>query len=281
MEEPRIAIAANARDGRRVSVNGICTNRLTLGEDLAFWHRHGITDVGIPLRKVRDGDAARVAAAGLRVSNLLGWGPPLDEPASWPGYRKLIASAFEDAVTMDAEALVVTTGPAGSLGWEEAAATWCELSAELFRDAPVRVLLEHTNQLRHDVGFVHTLRDAVDLVRASGMGVVVEVNACWMERGLARTLEEAAELIGLVQVSDTMPGTRCTPDRAVPGDGMIPLARVLAEILAVGYRGAFDLEMIGPRIEAEGYDRAVPRAVEALRVLLDDIDLGRAESLQR
>ncbi len=135
----------------------------------------------------------------------------------------------------------------------------------------MRILLEHTNQLRVDVGFVHTLRDAVDLVRSVGIGVVVEVNACWMERGLAVTLADAADLIGLVQVSDTMPGTRCTPHRAVPGDGMIPLARILGDILAVGYTGAFDLEMIGPLIEAEGYEKAVPRAANALRVLLDDI----------
>lgn len=265
----------------RISVSGICTNRLTLEEDLAFWGRHGMVDVGVPLRKVGAGDARRVADAGVRVSNLLGWGPPLDDRSSWPAYRERIGLAFEQAATMGAEAVVVTTGPAGSLSWEEAASAWRELALELFADPPVRVLLEHTNQLRHDVGFVHTLRDAVDLVRPLGVGVVVEVNACWMERGLALTLADAADLIGLVQVSDTMPGTHCTPDRAVPGDGMIPLGRVLGEVLAAGYDGAFDLEMIGPRIEAEGYERAVPRAANALRILLDGIDDRRAESEHR
>ena len=106
----------------------------------------------------------------------------------------------------------------------------------------------------------------------------MEVNVCWMERGLAETLADAADLIGLVQVSDTMPGTRCTPDRAVPGDGLIPLARILVDILRTGYDGAFDLEIIGPRIEAEGYEKAVPRAANALRSLLDDADVRRAES---
>jgi sugar phosphate isomerase/epimerase len=270
-----------AEGGRRVSVSGICTNQLTLQEDLAFWDRHGIVDVGIPLRKLGDGGAEQVAAAGVRVSNLLGWGPRLDDRSSWPEYLERIDSAFEQAITMGAECLVVTTGPAGSLDWERAARSWSDLAEEVFVGAPVRVLLEHTNQLRHDIGFVHTLRDAADLVRPLGLGLVVEVNACWMERGLAHTLSDAADLIGLVQVSDTMPGTRCTPDRAVPGDGMIPLGRVLGEILAAGYRGAFDLEMIGPRIEAEGYEKAVPRALAALRVLLDGIDLRRAESGHR
>ena len=262
-------------------MSGICTNRLTLEEDLAFWGRQGIVDVGIPLRKVGNRDAQRVADAGVRVSNLLAWGPPLEDRSSWPAYHELIELAFEQAATMRAEALVVTTGPAGSLSWEEAALAWRELALELFAGAPVRVLLEHTNQLRHDVGFVHSLRDAVDLARPVEVGVVVEVNACWTERGLALTLAEAADLIGLVQVSDTMPGTHCTPDRAVPGDGIIPLGRVLGEVLATGYDGAFDLEMIGPRIEAEGYERAVPRAVSSLRNLLDGIDHRRAESGHR
>ena len=262
-------------------MSGICTNKLTLEEDLAFWGHHGIVDVGVPLRKVGDSDARRVADSGVRVSNLLAWGPPLDDRTAWPAYRERIEMAFDHAATMSAEALVVTTGPAGCLSWEEAALAWRELALDLFANAPVRVLLEHTNQLRHDVGFVHTLRDALDLVRPLGLGVVVEVNACWMERGLAVTLADAADLIGLVQVSDTMPGTHCTPDRAVPGDGMIPLGRVLGDVLATGYDGAFDLEMIGPRIEAEGYDLAVPRAANALRILLDGIDDRRAESERR
>ena len=131
-----MGVPANVRDGPRVSVNGICTNRLTLHEDLAFWERHGIVDVGIPLRKLGSGDARRVADAGLRVSNLLAWGPPLDDRSSWPEYRERIESAFEQAAEMRSEALVVTTGPAGSLSWEEAALTWCELSEELFAHAP-------------------------------------------------------------------------------------------------------------------------------------------------
>ena len=38
----------------------------------------------------------------------------------------------------------------------------------------------------------------------------------------------------------------------MPGDGDIPFDRILGPLLAAGYTGAFDLELIGPRIEAEG-----------------------------
>ena len=75
----------------------------------------------------------------------------------------------------------------------------------------------------------------------------------------------------VVQVSDYAIGTLCTPDRRVPGDGDIPLARVLGHLVDAGYQGVFDLELVGPKIDAEGYDAAVPRAVERLDALLTDL----------
>ena len=50
-----------------------------------------------------------------------------------------------------------------------------------------------------------------------------------------------------------------------------PLARVLAQLEAAGYRGCYDLELIGPRIEAEGYESAIPRAVAATAALLSQV----------
>jgi sugar phosphate isomerase/epimerase len=126
--------------------------------------------------------------------------------------------------------------------------------------------------LRVDVGFVHSLRDVLDLATRLGTGVCMEVNACWAERALAETVRAGIDRIRLVQVSDYAIGTLCTPDRLVPGDGDIPLARILGMVLDAGYPGVFDLELIGPKIDAEGYDAAVPRAVERLDELL--INLG-------
>ena len=55
----------------------------------------------------------------------------------------------------------------------------------------------------------------------------------------------------------------------VPGDGDIPLERLVAMALDAGFEGAFDLEVMGPRIEEEGYPSAVRRAVERASELLD------------
>ena len=75
-------------------------------------------------------------------------------------------------------------------------------------------------------------------------------------------------ITGLVQVSDYVSGDRTAPCRAVIGDGMVPVERLLGDLLDAGYRGVFDLELLGPRIEAEGARAATRRAAENLSEIL-------------
>jgi sugar phosphate isomerase/epimerase len=260
----------------RISVSAICTYDWSLEEDLAFYADHGITNVGVSVVKLErhgwiDG-AARVRDAGLRVTNLIGLGPfHLAHPGQWAQQRERLMHALEAGATVGAECLVFTTGPAGGLTWEAAADALEEALGPVLgeaRDRAIPFALEHTNSLRVDVGFVHTLRDVVDLAQRLGVGVCMEINACWAERDLGSTILDAVDRLQLVQVSDFAVGTRSTPNRLVPGDGDIPLARIVGQVLDAGYQGCFDLELIGPAIDAEGYDRAIPRAVDRLAELL-------------
>lgn len=266
----------------RVSVSAICMFQLDLAEQLEFWRRHDIRRVGVSIAKLEN-DAAGFDAAlalveqsvrdgAIEAANLIGLGPfALAEPAGWPARRQRLTRGIDAARRLGAPRLVCTTGVAGALSWEEAADAWCEAMAPIVAhaaEAGVTLALEHTHALRADVGFVHTLRDAIDLARRAGIGVCMELNACWGERGLYTTIADSIDTVALVQVSDYEIGTRCTPDRLVPGDGDIPLARILGALEAAGYAGDYDLELLGPRIESEGYDAAIPRAITALEALL-------------
>lgn len=260
----------------RISVSSICTYDWPLDRDLAFYRDAGITNVGVSVAKLEQYGWApathAVRAAGLRVTNLIGLGPfRLADPSQWDRQRDRLLRALDAAEALAAECLVMTTGPATPLPWEEAADALEAALAPVLAAAAARGVpfaLEHTNSLRVDVGFVHTLRDAIDLAERLDIGVCMEVNACWAERGLAETIRAGVDRIRLVQVSDFAVGTLTTPDRLVPGDGDIPLARVLGQVLDAGYRGCFDLELIGPRIREEGYAAATARAVERLTELL-------------
>ena len=46
------------------------------------------------------------------------------------------------------------------------------------------------------------------------------------------------------------------------------LERILGDLLEEGYRGVFDLELLGPRIESEGARAATKRAAENLSGIL-------------
>lgn len=268
----------------RICISGVSTWNWTIAEEVALCQRAGIHTIGASLRKIEaEGVAesvARLVDSGVRIANLIGLGPlEVQHPERWPAQRDRLRAVIEMAVTLGAGCMVLTTGPGYPLTWEEAADRACEALAPIVvesRAAGVDFAMEHTNQLRVDVSFVHTLRDMVDLARRIGTGVCVETNACWAERGLGQTIAAGSDTFRLVQVSDFAAGTNSTPNRAVPGDGIIPFERILGQILDAGYTGFFDLELIGPRIEAEGYESAIRRSIDTLGELLDRLGTGRS-----
>ena len=261
----------------RVCLSMLSQWNWTVDEDLAYFEREGVDVIGVSLAKMQDGGgwqnyAPRIVDGGYRVANLIGLGPfRLSDPSAWAAQRDRVRDAFDAAEAVDAECIVLTTGPAGQLSWEDAADAATEAFAPLLDDAAARgisIAFEHTNGLRVDIGFLHTLRDAIDFARSVGVGVCMEINACWAERGLAETITAGADLLRLVQVSDYAVGTLSTPNRLVPGDGDVPLDRILADVLAAGYDGCFDLELIGPRIDEEGYESASLRSIANLTEML-------------
>ncbi len=100
------------------------------------------------------------------------------------------------AKAVGAEALLFTTGPSGTLRWEEAASAFAEAFGPVLANGPRRsdlpIGLENTGALRYDNGFVTTLADTVDLARSLGATVCVETWNCFMERNLAGTFRDAA-----------------------------------------------------------------------------------------
>lgn len=193
-----------------------------------------------------------------------------DSGAAAEGLLRAIAMAAD----LGAPSIYLVTGGRGALSWEDAAHRFAELIAPCAAAAQregISLLVENASALNADIHMAHTLPDAVKLACIAGIGVCIELHACWMEAGLKSNLAEAMPLAGLVQVSDYVLGDRSTPCRAVPGDGAIPLEPILGDVLELGYTGLFDLELIGPRIQAEGAPSACTRAAEYLSDLLTNL----------
>jgi sugar phosphate isomerase/epimerase len=264
----------------RLSVNSICSYGQSLADDVNLWRELGIDQVALILPKLEEAGWAEaealVTGAGLRVSTI--FGPtyrPLDaDPAlGWRAEdRTGTDQTLEFAAKVGAGSVYICTGAATTLSWDDAATAFCEFlapSVELADSLGVPLMLEPTNPMRIDVSFVFWQRDAMELARRAGTKVMLDFQSCWYERDLRAVVRDNMDLIHMVQLSDFVIGTNQTGDRAVPGDGDIPLEELVAMVLEDGFEGLFDLELMGPRIEAEGYASVIRRAVDRSTELLE------------
>jgi sugar phosphate isomerase/epimerase len=110
------------------------------------------------------------------------------------------------------------------------------------------------------MSITHTLHDAIAVAERAGIGVCIDLFSCWTESGLRENLRRAMPDCALVQVSDYTFGDRSLPCRTVPGDGGMPLERLIGWVVEAGYRGSWEFELIGPRIEKEGVAKATARS---------------------
>jgi sugar phosphate isomerase/epimerase len=247
----------------RISLNSICSMSQTLGEDFALWDDLGIDHIGLITPKIEafGWDAGRQAVLdrGYRVSSL-------------SCYKHELAHALEFTPTVGTDVLYFVPGSGGSQLWEETAEQFCaEMAPHAARaeELGLRVALEPTNPLRNDVSFVHTVRDAVHVARMAGLMVVVDVYSAWYERDIDAIVRDNIDLVVLVQIGDYKFGTFDIPNRVAIGDGDVPVERFLGMVLDAGYQGAFDLEILGPRLEEEGYRAPIARSLDRASEMLE------------
>ena len=247
----------------RLSVNNLSSVGQPLADDLAMWRELGVGHVGLisPKCEATGWASARelVAGAGLRVSNVA-------------AEEHVLMESLELAAALGAGCAYICTGGAPGMTWENATAAFCERTGPAVALADrlgVRVGIEPTNPLRADLSFVFTLRDAIDLARSSGTAVVLDLYSCWYERDFDTLVHDNVDVLALVQLGDYALGTFDTPNRVAIGDGDIPFERLVGSLLDAGYTGVFDLELLGPRVEAEGYAPVIRRSVERATALLD------------
>ena len=258
----------------RLSINSLSTAGWGLEQDLELYQRLGIARAGLYVEKLEaagSGAVERVLAAGLTVSHVFTRGPTPWDRSRWPEERSRLLAALDIGDALGAPMLSLTTGPAGGLSWDEATLAMAEALAPVSEAAGGRgmhVAIEQTLPVRVEIGFVHNLRDSMEVARRTGLRVVMEANYCFGERDLAETIKAGAPLIGMVQLSDLVPPSTSIPDRAVPGDGVVPLAGIIDLTLGAGYQGVFELEIMGARIEEEGYEPACRRGLTVLDQML-------------
>ena len=253
----------------RVSVNLASGWNWSLDEHLAFLAGSGIAALSLTtshLGEDREAAIARVRACGLPVVSFgTGAGSLID---SEEATLERLAPAIADAVALGSPVVFTITGPTSPrMPTGEACdrLVRCLGKAEGHaRASGVTLAIEHSSPALRSHGFVCSLADAAAVARDAGVCVAVELQNCWYERDLDRLFREHVERFAVVQCSDFVVGEELRMNRRVPGDGDMPLEWMIGELLEAGYGGHFDLEILGPAIEAEGYAAAIMRGAEWL-----------------
>lgn len=261
---------------RAISINTLCLAPAPLGQQADQVARLGARAISPTLDQVLELGAAPAASvfrdAGLAVATLshmaFGYATAADTALARERLERTIGIAAE----VGAQTVIMTTGGRGALDWSSAAEAFAEAMvpcAESARAAGITLGIEPTSHLYADVSIAHRLSDTVALAQAAGIAPMIDIFACWFDSDIAAALARAAPLAPLAQISDYLYGDRGLPCRAVPGDGAIPFERIVPAMVQGGFRGWWDLEIIGPRIAKEGAEKALPRAADHIGRLLE------------
>ena len=259
----------------RLSIDALSSFNWTFEQDFVLWKELGAAHAGLLISKIGDdipGKVRRVTEAGIRPSTVVMGGFDLQRPGTWDKTRTGVHAVIDALADTGGGSTYFTPGRTTGAAWGEVLEVFAEAVAPSVAYARARgVRLAFEPSLRTDVSFINTLRDAVDAAERTGLGLIVDFGNCWMERDLAGVLKRAAPHIALVQICDVLIGGSGRPPpggRVHLGEGDLPLDRLMQEVLATGYDGPFDLEVLGPVIEKEGYDTALRRGVESASAFL-------------
>jgi sugar phosphate isomerase/epimerase len=268
-----------------LSINTLCFPAAPLAQHVAMVGALGARGISPDLEQIDAIGAAAArrlfADAGLEVATLTHRAFGFARPAEMAAARERLARTIDMGGEIGAQSIIMTTGGRGVLTWRDAAQRFAEAVAPgvaQARAAGIKLGIEPTSHLYADASIAHRLSDCLTIARQAGISVMIDVFACWFDADIEAAVAETAPSTALVQVSDDCHGDRGLPCRAVPGDGVIPLARMVPAIMGAGFRGYFDLEIIGPRLNAEGAEQGLRRAANYMGALLEDAGLPGGET---
>jgi sugar phosphate isomerase/epimerase len=262
----------------RLSVNAMCTYSWPFERDLALWRDMELKHAGLLIAKLDDDPGAQMqqlADAGISASTLITECFDLADVSTWDRTRGVQCRAIDLVAEQKGQSIYFTPGRTTGDPWGE---DLKRLSAAVAptvaygRERGVLAAIEPS--LRTSVSFINTLRDAIDAAEYSGLSLVADFGNMWMERDFRETLARAMPHIALMQFGDVVigsPGNAPPGGRVHIGEGNLPLARMMRDVLDAGYTGVFDLEVVGANIAADADEAALRRGIEAASRLLDDM----------
>jgi len=263
----------------RLSMNEMTTYRWTFDEDVTKCVEHGIAAIGVWRRKLADfGDERGIEMlfdSGLVVSNLMWAGGFTGSDGR--SVRESIDDAEEAislAAAMRARSLVVFTGGHNGHTRNHARRLVREALRELepvASDFGVTLAVEpmHT-ACAHEWTIVTGIEDTLSLVDELGSSQIgLALDTCHVGYELSNfdLLAQHADRIAVVHLNDSKWPPDGEQNSCRLGEGMAPLEEIVQGLNSAGYRGDFDVKLMGEEIEWTDYDKLIEHSKQAFEAL--------------
>lgn len=253
----------------RLAISEVTTFRWSFEEDVENYHALGISAIGVWRQKLADvgeeAGAKLIRRAGLSVTSL-----------QWAGgFTGSNGLSFEDSLadarqalfaakTIGARCLIVHSGARSNHTFKHARRLFHQALEKLLplaEEHGVKLALE---PMKSDCGgdftFFNCLDESLKLIDehpSSALGLTLDTYYWGFEPTLLERLPKLAPHLALVQLGDARHPPRGEPDRCPLGEGRIPLRDIVSQILAAGFDGDFEVELVGQEMESANYAEVI------------------------
>ncbi len=269
----------------RLSINETTTYRWSFEEDVTQYAAAGIPSIGVWRRKLSDyGETKAVellAETGLKVSHLF-WagGFTGSDGRTFRASVEDATEAIRTAHALGAPTLVVYSGARGTHTHNHARRLFRDALKELAplaADLNVQLAIEPMHPgCAGDFTFLTSLEDGLAMLSAVGHPQVKLLfdtyHLGWDLNVLAR-LPELVPQIALVQLGDGRTPPAGEQNRCRLGEGLLPLQAIVERLERAGYRGYYDVELLGEDVESIDYRELLQHIREAFPRLLGSADV--------
>jgi sugar phosphate isomerase/epimerase len=267
----------------RLSMNEMTTYRWSFDNDVAEYRAAGIPAIGVWRQKLSDYGEEKgielLAETGLPVSNLL-WAGGFTGSCGH-SFRESVDDAIEAirlASALKAGCLVVYSGGRAGHTHNHARRLLIEAIRELVplaEDLRVTLAIEPMNPgCAADCTFLTSLADAeavMDTIGSPRVQLAFDAYQFGAEPTAIELLPRFAGRIAIVHLADGKTPIEQEQNRTRLGDGVVPLAEVVAALSAAGYNGDYDVELIGQEIEATDYRELLEHSKAAYERLFSPV----------
>lgn len=260
----------------RLSISHITTNKWDLTTALERCKAHGVGGFG-PWRDLLQGMGVESASKAIRESGLAvtnycaaGFFTMGDEACEETAEQAVnwTIEAMDEQKILGAPCLVVVSGPINCFGVHGAMDIIMRSLRKVAKAAEERQVnlgLEVLHPM--DItqwSMIRTLKQALDIldeIDSPRLGLMLDLYNIWWDPEILQGIRRAGDRIKGVHFADWRDPTRSFTDRTLPGRGVVPLAELIGEVEAAGWKGHYDLEIFSDELWEADYDALLDEVV--------------------